>query len=133
MHNQDTDAVQVLIIDDERIYSDTIALQLMINGYNTVVKESGTVGLAYAASHPDIGVILLDLMMPDMYGLDVLSKLKGDPRLRDIPVILQTGSHDDMAINQGLQAGAFYCLRKPFNRQMLLEAVDGALRVGQPN
>lgn len=118
---------RVLIIDDESIYSKSIALYLTADGYHTITKEGGLAGLNYLDTYPEIDIILLDLMMPDIYGLDVLQQIKVNPLLAHIPVILQTGMLNEAEIHKGLELGALDCLRKPFKRQELINAVTGAL------
>lgn len=118
---------RILIIDDEHIYSHTIAISLSAKGYEPIIRNGGLAGLDYLANHANIDLILLDLMMPDMYGLDVLNILKNTPKLRDIPVVIQTGIQDDDEITRGLNLGAECCLRKPFLIKHLLETVAQVL------
>lgn len=124
-------AARVLIIDDETIYSKSIALYLTTGGYHAITREGGLVALSYLAENPDIDLILLDLMMPDIYGLEVLAEIKQNPQLQHIPVILQTGMLNESEIQRGLKMGAVSCLRKPFKRQDLLHAVAEALQSKQ--
>lgn len=114
---------RILIIDDEPIYSSTLAIHLSSKGYEVVIEDGGKSGLQYVAANPAIDLIMLDLMMPDMYGLDVLSKLKNTPSLKHIPVILQTGMLSEDEIDKGLLMGASYCLRKPFSRKELFMVI----------
>lgn len=119
---------RILVIDDEHIYAKTVALHLSSLGYHTFIEESGASGINFVSNNSDIDLIILDLMMPDMYGLDVLRILKEHPYARHIPVILQTGIEDEAEINKGLVLGAAMCLRKPFNRADLHQAIEGVLR-----
>src|SRR5665648_793350 len=82
------------------------------------------------ADHPDVDAIVLDRMMPRMDGMKVLSKLKSDSRLREIPVIMQTAAASSDQIVEGIRAGAYYYLTKPYEDIILLgiisAAIDGA-------
>ena len=71
-------------------------------------------------------VILLDRTMPRMNGLELLARLKSDPRCRTIPVILQTGSVGREEIREGINAGAYYYLTKPYDRDVLLSVIRTA-------
>jgi len=115
--------IRVLIIDDEPIYSKSIALYLGSEVFDIALEYSGKAGLNYLAKHPDTDLVLLDLMMPDMYGIDVLEAIKNSATLKHIPVILQTGMVNETEIIRGMNAGAADCLRKPFKRQKLLDTV----------
>lgn len=120
--------VRILIIDDEHINAKTVALHLSSWGYETAIQDGGLSGINYAINTPDISLILLDLMMPDMYGLDVLDIFKKNPFLRNIPVILQTGIEDEAEINKGLAMGALTCLKKPYSRKDLYKVIGEALQ-----
>ena len=69
-----------------------------------------------------IDCIMLDLMMPDIYGLNVLKKLKKDPILRNIPVIIQSASHDKAEHHKAINLGAVAFINKPYNREKLRDA-----------
>jgi DNA-binding response OmpR family regulator len=72
--------------------------------------------------------VLLDRMMPGMDGMEVLQKMKQHPILSQIPVIMQTAATTPQQTLQGLQAGAYYYLEKPFDQGTLLAIVDAAIR-----
>jgi putative two-component system response regulator len=122
-------AAKILVIDDEAIYLETVVLQLSTSGYEVAALESGIQALEYLNSNPRIDLIMLDLMMPDMYGLDVLRQLKKHPFASIIPVVLQTGIINDEEISKGLTMGAITCLRKPFSRKDLLATIGKVLQL----
>lgn len=72
-------------------------------------------------------VVLLDRMMPGLDGIGLLRRIKSDPRLADIPVILQTAANSAGEIREGLEAGAYYYLTKPYQRDALFAIVHAAL------
>ncbi|MCC3405245.1 MAG: urea ABC transporter substrate-binding protein [Microcoleus sp. PH2017_10_PVI_O_A] len=105
------DAATVLVIDDDPDSRDLIARCLSKQGFRVLSSASGEAGLELAKeSLPD--AITLDVMMPSMDGWAVLSALKADPDLANIPVIMLTFLDDQ---NQGLELGAAEYLRKPLD------------------
>lgn len=72
-------------------------------------------------------LILLDRVMPGLDGIGLLRRIKADPRLAEIPVIMQTAANSAAQIREGLEAGAFYYLSKPYRRDKLLAIVHAAL------
>ena len=73
-------------------------------------------------------VILLDWMMPKMDGLELLSRIKQHPQMKDIPVIMQTARIDKQDILRGMAGGAYYYLTKPYNNAALCDIVNAALQ-----
>jgi signal transduction histidine kinase/DNA-binding response OmpR family regulator len=111
---------RVLVIDDEENARDLIRRFLAKEGFNVITASSGAEGLRLAkASRPD--AITLDVIMPGMDGWDVLKKLKSDPDLADIPVIMLT-MVDSM--NLGYALGAVEYMTKPVDRERLLAVME---------
>ena len=75
-----------------------------------------------------IEAILLDRMMPRLNGMEVLNAVKASPRYRDIPVIMQSAATAHDQIRQGISAGVYYYLTKPYEEQLFLGVVSAALR-----
>jgi len=78
-------------------------------------------------------VILLDILMPDINGFDVLDRLKADVRYREIPVIFLTSINDDAEEARGYEMGAADFIRKPFLKPILLERIETVLESGAAN
>ena len=118
----------VLIVDD---IVDTVRLlscTLKGQGYDVLAAYSGREALEVAsAERPD--VILLDVMMPEMNGFEVCRRLKADPTLRRIPVLLVTAKDLDEDVIAGLDAGAEDYVTKPFHQLVLSARLRAALRV----
>jgi signal transduction histidine kinase/CheY-like chemotaxis protein len=113
------DAASVLVIDDDPTVRDMIGRMLAKEGYHVVTAANGADGLTLAAeARPD--VITLDIMMPGMDGWSVLSKLKADPALTAIPVVVMTIVDDR---NLGFALGASDYLTKPIDRERLAEVL----------
>lgn len=119
----------VLVVDDEELNLEILAeyfdgetefrLQLANGG------EAAWQMLCEPSNRFD--VILLDRMMPGLDGIGLLQRIKNDARLADIPVILQTAANAPEQIRQGLEAGAYYYLTKPYQREALFAIVHAAL------
>mgnify|MGYP001122668701 FL=1 len=91
--------------------------------YNLLTASSGSQGVKVAESTPDLSLILLDIMMDDLNGIEVLKILKNNDNLKNIPVVLQTGSYGNTLVNEALALGAKSCLYKPFKKDSLLETI----------
>ncbi len=96
--------------------------------YELVKAEKGEEALALLEREPDrFDAVLLDIMMPGMDGLEVLSRIKKNEALKTLPVILQTARAAKEDIEKGLKAGAFYYLTKPVEQSLLLPIVKTAV------
>ena len=119
----------ILMIDDEEVCLNSIELLLHGSKYNLIKAKSGQAGLKYLRQHhKSISLIMLDLMMPDMYGLNVLAEIKNDPKLFNIPIILQTGTSDEDEIVKAFDMGIFSFIRKPYQKQVILEEIGKCLK-----
>jgi CheY-like chemotaxis protein/anti-sigma regulatory factor (Ser/Thr protein kinase) len=118
---------ELLLIDDEPFNLEILSDYLSDAGYKSKCYENPVDAWRHLDTNPNYKCILLDRMMPDMDGLDLLKKIKQDPRFEHVPVIMQTadGSHDSLC--EGMRSGAFYYLTKPFSKDLLLTVVEAAL------
>jgi CheY-like chemotaxis protein len=101
----------VMVVDDVDVMRDVLARLLKREGYRTLTAGSGHEAMDVLEHSGDPGraapdLILLDVKMPDIDGLDLLERLHGDPRWRDTPVIMLTAVSDTMAINRAEKLGA---------------------------
>jgi two-component system alkaline phosphatase synthesis response regulator PhoP len=117
---------KILVVDDEPDTVTLLGMTLTRAGYTVLKATSGREGLTLALSErPDL--LILDIMMPDLNGLDLLKTLRAEHGAPPPAVILFTAKSrmEDMA--EGLQAGAYKYLVKPTSREKLLETVKAAL------
>ncbi len=122
--------VKILIVDDIPDTGRFLARVVKDRGYDASVASNGHQALELAmAERPD--VILLDVMMPGMDGIEVCRRLKADGKLRNIPVILVTAKDLDADVVRGLDAGADDYVTKPFNREVLAARLRSAIRLKQ--
>lgn len=123
----DTHQAHILIVDDEDLNLEIIT-EYLSEDYQTSIAADGAIAWEMLSQNPDIyDVILLDRMMPNMSGMEVLEKIKQHPTLKNSPVIFQTAKASISDISEGLNAGAFYYLTKPFDEDVLLSVVKTAV------
>lgn len=121
---------QVLIIEDDRSLSDVLSYNLEQAGYGVAVAHDGQDGLN-RAQHDPPDVIILDLMLPVVDGLEVCRRLRADPALRDILVVMLTARAEESDHVVGLAMGADDYVTKPFSIKVLLERIKALLRRGR--
>jgi CheY-like chemotaxis protein len=114
---------RILFVEDEPDQVMMISLRLAKNGYEVISSTDGEEGLKKAvAEQPDL--ILLDVIMPGIDGLEVCRRLKKDPATRHIPVISTTAAGVDDIEHQCFAAGADDCVRKPYDSSELLAKIQ---------
>lgn len=117
----------ILIVDDEADLLDLIEYNLEKEGYNVLKAENGQEGIRLARKHrPDL--IILDVMMPKMTGIEVCKILKEDNELRTKPVIFLTARGDEKTEIEGLDIGADDYLMKPISTTKLVSRIRATLR-----
>ena len=114
---------KVLVVDDNPDAIAIVRSALEARGYTVNTAERGSTALASVEADPP-DVILLDIMMPDMSGLQVLEKLKATPSTAGIPVILVTAKTQDDDVISGYTVGAEYYITKPFTTRQLMYGVN---------
>jgi len=118
---------KILAVDDEEDIQELLRFNLTKEGFAVVCAASGEEALKSALSHrPDL--VLLDLLLPGMDGLEVAKRLKNDPSTKEIPVIMVTAKGEEADIVTGLEVGAEDYITKPFSRKVLIARVRAVLR-----
>ena len=119
----------VLVVDDEIFNLDLIADYLNESAIDVVCVERGEQALTALHESPDrFSAVLLDRMMPGMDGIEVLAHIKKDEKISRVPVIMQTASCGKKNMIEGLNAGAYYYLSKPYDQETLIAIVKTAIR-----
>jgi adenylate cyclase len=124
MHNPP----RILIVDDSETNRDILVTRLQVHGYELPQAADGEEALAAASTlHPDL--ILLDVMMPKLDGIEVCRRLKADASMPFTPIILVTAKADTKDVVRGLEAGADEYLTKPIDQAALVARVKSMLRI----
>ena len=117
----------ILVVDDEQDVVRLLVSNLKRAGYETLTAEDGDRALAKARSDkPDL--IILDLMLPSISGLEVCRSLKGDPGMAGMPIIMLTARHEEIDRVVGFELGADDYVTKPFSPREMVLRVQSLLR-----
>ena len=117
----------ILIVEDEKDIAEMIVYNLNKEGYKTHISATGEEALAQTALDlPDL--ILLDLMLPGVDGLEVCQRLKQEKTTRSVPVVMLTAKGEDSDIVAGLEIGADDYVTKPFSPKVLIARIRAVLR-----
>ena len=121
--------MKIVVIEDDAVVSETLTLYLEQAGLDVTVAEDGVTGLRIAAA-PDVGVVVLDLMIPGMAGLEVCRRLR---QSSTVPILMLTAraSEDDRLA--GFDVGADDYVPKPFSPREVVARVQALLRRGGPS
>ena len=143
-------ALKILVVEDEPTNREVAEVILRSNGHEVVCVENGQLALDLLARRRDFDVLLMDVLMPEMDGLEATRRIKADPALRHLPVVILSARASGADRAAGRAAGADGYLTKPFRRGDLLSAlaeilaalgvisadesiaVKDSLRVGRP-
>jgi adenylate cyclase len=119
---------RILVVDDNEVNRDILVTRLETHGYEMLQAADGEEAIAAAKKHlPDL--ILLDVMMPKIDGIEVTRRLKADDALPFMPIILVTAKADSKDVVEGLEAGADEYLTKPVDQMSLVARVKSVLRI----
>ncbi|MCX5723927.1 MAG: response regulator [Nitrospirae bacterium] len=121
--------MSILIVEDNPVNARLLALILQAQGYQTVLAKNGKEGLTMLADTPDIQLIITDYMMPEMDGMELISKVRALPKFSQLPILMASAHADIDTIKrvQGLRCDGF--LVKPIDRKDLLKRVELLVRV----
>lgn len=120
---------KIIVLEDEQDIQDVIAYNLSRDGFTVLCSGDGTGGLEFVRDEePDL--VILDLMLPGMDGLDICRQLKGNAGTAHIPIIMVTAKGEESDIVLGLGLGADDYVTKPFSNRELVERVKAVIRRG---
>lgn len=122
---------RILLVDDDELNLDVLVECLRDEPYELVQAHNGEEALAHLRKDGlEFHAMVLDRMMPGMNGLELLGHLKADERLQWLPVVMQTAAGSPQEIGEGIEAGVFFYLIKPFDQRLLLRIVNAAVEEG---
>ena len=115
-----TNKRHIMVIDDDLSTQLSISLMLKSYDYDVTILGSANEALSYLKINNNlVDVILLDLMLPDMYGVELLQRLKKIKKIKNIPIIIQTGIVDSEELENVIKLGACAYINKPFSEEVL--------------
>jgi two-component system phosphate regulon response regulator PhoB len=118
---------QILVVDDEEDLLELIGYNLTKEGYRVTSATSGEEAVRKARAEAP-GLIVLDLLLPNVDGLEVCRSLKSDPKTQHIPIVMLTAKGEEIDIVTGLEVGADDYITKPFSPRVLLARIKAVLR-----
>jgi two-component system phosphate regulon response regulator PhoB len=121
---------KILVVDDEADVLDMVVMNLRSSGFQVISAEEGTGALAKAKSDAP-ALIILDLMLPKLSGLEICKVLKSDASTKHIPIIMLTAKAEEVDKIVGLELGADDYVTKPFSPRELVLRVNRSLRRGK--
>lgn len=117
----------ILVVDDEEDIIELVKYNLIREGYNITCATSGEEALKIVGSTPP-DLIVLDLMLPDIDGLEVTRQLKSNPKTRSVPIVMLTAKGEESDIVAGLELGADDYIAKPFSPRVLVARIRTVIR-----
>lgn len=117
--------MKILVVDDDIEIAELLEIYLKNEGYESIMADDGKEALSKLNTNPDIALMILDVMMPNMNGLDVVKTVRKDSR---IPILMLSAKSGDMDKIQGLITGADDYVTKPFNPLEVMARVRSLLR-----
>lgn len=118
----------IVVIDDEEVCLNSMEMLLRGTKFNLIKINSAEFAVDYLRRNAQyISVIFVDLMMPDVYGINLITALKEDKFLKEVPIILQTSSSDEKEISKAFERGIFSFISKPYQKGKLLEEINLAI------
>lgn len=121
----------VLVVDDESDVLLIVKTALLSEGYHVLTATNGPDALTIAMDNA-LDLMILDIMMPEMNGFEVLQRLRETPKTESLPVIMLTGVVDKTNMRHALDQGIVYYITKPFEFQDLLSKVKIVIAGGVP-
>lgn len=124
--------MSILIVEDNPINAKILEANLQKNDYQTILAQNGKAALEHLASTPQIQLIIADIMMPEMDGLEFLNKIKERPEWKNIPIIMCSSLSDMETVKKAADAGCRHYIIKPFKKEHLLAKVRETLEHEKP-
>lgn len=118
---------KILIIEDEEDLRMVLQYSLEKEGYNVDVSATGATGLLKILAEPP-SLLILDLNLPDMSGLDVCAQVRAEKTLKDLPIVMLTAKSQEIDRVRGFEAGADDYVPKPFSTRELILRIQALLR-----
>jgi two-component system chemotaxis response regulator CheY len=113
----------ILVVDDSCTVRQHVSIVLKRAGFTTAEAADGQEGLAMVNSNPNIGMVICDINMPNMDGLEMVEKIKSQAENKSLPILMLTTEGQVSLVKRAKQAGAVGWIVKPFNPRQLVQTV----------
>ncbi|MDD9138589.1 response regulator transcription factor [Fructobacillus sp. CRL 2054] len=120
--------MKILVVDDDQEIAELLEIYLKNEGYEAIIAKDGKEALSKFNTNPDIALMVLDIMMPNMTGFDVLKEVRKDTHM---PILMLSAKSSDMDKIQGLISGADDYVTKPFNPLEVMARIRSLIRRSQ--
>jgi two-component system chemotaxis response regulator CheY len=114
-------AKTILVVDDSTTVRQQVSMALTQAGFETVQAPDGRVGLTMVTENPNIAMVVCDVNMPNMNGIDMVEKIKSKPEHKSLPILMLTTEGQASLIRRAKEAGAVGWIVKPFNANQLVQ------------
>ena len=114
---------KVMVVDDSRTMRQQVGIALTAAGYEVIEAEDGLDGLEKIQTTADLSMVICDINMPRMNGLEMLTNVKSDARFTELPFVMLTTEAQPALITRAKQAGAKGWIVKPFKPELMVAAV----------
>jgi two-component system chemotaxis response regulator CheY len=118
--------MKILVVEDDKTTRKILGLYLKAKGFDVVYAENGLDAMEKLGTEP-VNLVLTDLNMPYMDGIELTKNLKADPGLKEVPVLMVTTEADDEERRKAMEAGANGYLVKPVSAEMVSEQIKSIL------
>lgn len=124
--------MSILVAEDDVTSARVVELTLKKYGYQYFIAENGRIALDYLYRTPQVRLVISDIMMPDMNGMELLAKMKGTRELQNTPIIMCTTKADMDTVKQAVKSGCADYVVKPINPLQLLKKIDRVMEKEPP-
>ena len=118
-------AASILAVDDSPSMRQMVSFTLQSAGYDVVMANDGVEALKIAEESPDVNLVLTDVNMPNMDGIEFLRNVKADATLKDLPIVMITTEGSKTKVMEAVELGAAGYVRKPFTAEQIKEKLSG--------
>lgn len=124
--------MSILIVEDNPISAKILERNIQKRGYQAFIASNGREALEFLEASPDIQVVITDILMPEMDGLEFLRRLNEMPEHEELPIIVCSVAKDEETVRKAADLGCVYYFTKPFDSQILLEKISKLLKKEKP-
>lgn len=124
---------KIILIEDDKLIREVYTFSLQKANYTVISAVDGEEGVATALANPDAKLILLDVIMPKLNGVEALKKIKADPKTQNMPVLLLSNLSDEQIVNEAMQLGAYgFVMKSQISQMELADKVKEVIATHTP-